>query len=192
MTSDGEALFRAICAQPADDTARLVYADWLEENGQPERAEFIRLQCEAWTLCPAYPTVEAARTRALELSREHGDRWYSELPAPKWVTWSALFVRGFIDSAAIAAEVDVVSRVNLLFESAPLRHLSLDPFDLKQLESLLTMLYIGRLATLRFPRYERHGDRYETKNYTRKHRELLAAAASRWPNTQFIYPPTQG
>lgn len=44
--SDGDALLRAILANPADDTARLVYADWLDEQGQGERAEFIRVQCE--------------------------------------------------------------------------------------------------------------------------------------------------
>src|SRR5207247_2362789 len=30
---------------PEDNTPRLVLADWLEENGDPDRAEFIRLQC---------------------------------------------------------------------------------------------------------------------------------------------------
>jgi uncharacterized protein (TIGR02996 family) len=35
----------AICAAPDDDTPRLVFADWLEEHGEPERAEFIRVQC---------------------------------------------------------------------------------------------------------------------------------------------------
>ena len=49
MTSDGEALFRALCVNSTDDTARLVYADWLQENGQAERADFIRLQCERGT-----------------------------------------------------------------------------------------------------------------------------------------------
>lgn len=42
--TDGEALLAAIIANPDDDTPRLVYADWLEENGQGERAEFIRVQ----------------------------------------------------------------------------------------------------------------------------------------------------
>lgn len=31
---------------PDDDLRRLVVADWLEENGEPERADFIRVQCE--------------------------------------------------------------------------------------------------------------------------------------------------
>ena len=33
-----------IIDHPNDDGSRLVYADWLEEHGDPARAEFIRLQ----------------------------------------------------------------------------------------------------------------------------------------------------
>ena len=40
--SDGDALLRAILLNPAEDTPRLVYADWLQENGGDEYAEFIR------------------------------------------------------------------------------------------------------------------------------------------------------
>jgi uncharacterized protein (TIGR02996 family) len=40
------ALLAAIRAAPEDDAPRLIYADWLDEHGQPERAEFIRVQCE--------------------------------------------------------------------------------------------------------------------------------------------------
>src|SRR5215218_7287428 len=39
-------LLAAVLASPADDAPRLVLADWLDEHGQPDRAEFIRLQCE--------------------------------------------------------------------------------------------------------------------------------------------------
>lgn len=42
--SDRDKFVRQICEQPADDTHRLVYADWLDEHGEPERAEFIRVQ----------------------------------------------------------------------------------------------------------------------------------------------------
>jgi uncharacterized protein (TIGR02996 family) len=40
------ALCQAVVQQPADDLPRLMAADWLEERGQPERAEFIRVQVE--------------------------------------------------------------------------------------------------------------------------------------------------
>ncbi len=43
---DEPGLLQAIKASLHDDGSRLVYADWLEENGQPDRAEYLRLQCE--------------------------------------------------------------------------------------------------------------------------------------------------
>lgn len=45
LLSQHEAFLRAIFDAPDDDTPRLVYADFLEENGEPERAEMIRWQC---------------------------------------------------------------------------------------------------------------------------------------------------
>lgn len=39
-----------IIANPEDDTPRLIFADWLDDNGEPERAEFIRVQCAIWTV----------------------------------------------------------------------------------------------------------------------------------------------
>ncbi len=42
----GAGLLRAIIDEPADDGVRLIYADWLAENGQEERSEFIRVQVE--------------------------------------------------------------------------------------------------------------------------------------------------
>jgi uncharacterized protein (TIGR02996 family) len=44
--SDEDALLAAVCADPDADLPRLVTADWYDDHGQPERAEFIRLQCE--------------------------------------------------------------------------------------------------------------------------------------------------
>jgi uncharacterized protein (TIGR02996 family) len=42
--SDETALLHAITANRADHTARLVYADWLDEHDQPDRAAYLRLQ----------------------------------------------------------------------------------------------------------------------------------------------------
>lgn len=44
--TEHEAFLDAIIADPADDTPRLMYADWLEERGNAERAEFIRVQIQ--------------------------------------------------------------------------------------------------------------------------------------------------
>ncbi|MGL4423747.1 MAG: TIGR02996 domain-containing protein [Gemmataceae bacterium] len=48
--ADETAWVAAVQASPADDTPRLIHADWLEEQGQSLRAEFIRLQCEIATI----------------------------------------------------------------------------------------------------------------------------------------------
>jgi uncharacterized protein (TIGR02996 family) len=40
------AMLRAVLAAPEDDGPRLVMADWLEEHGESDRAEFIRVQCQ--------------------------------------------------------------------------------------------------------------------------------------------------
>jgi len=44
--TEREGLLRAICEAPDDDAPRLVYADWLDEHGDPLQAEFIRVQIE--------------------------------------------------------------------------------------------------------------------------------------------------
>lgn len=45
MTDRRAALLQAVIANPADDDLRLILADWLEDHGQQERSEFIRVQC---------------------------------------------------------------------------------------------------------------------------------------------------
>src|SRR5436190_21672658 len=44
-------LLQAILDSPDDDTPRLVYADWLDEQGETLRAEWIRLQCRLAQFC---------------------------------------------------------------------------------------------------------------------------------------------
>lgn len=56
---DWAAFVAAIVAKPDDDTARLVAADFLEENGDPDRAVFIRVQVE---LARLYPNPESTPT----------------------------------------------------------------------------------------------------------------------------------
>src|SRR5262249_29982799 len=44
MTSDERALIEAIRDDPDDSSVRLVYADWLEDQGRADHAELIRVQ----------------------------------------------------------------------------------------------------------------------------------------------------
>jgi uncharacterized protein (TIGR02996 family) len=50
MSDDELGLLRTIADSPTSDAPRLVYADWLDDHGQPIRAEFIRLQIEIASL----------------------------------------------------------------------------------------------------------------------------------------------
>src|SRR5215217_5840813 len=86
--SDAAALLAAIRAAPDDDAPRLVYADWLDEHGQPERAEFIRLQCER-----ARPDDPALRRQEAELLAAQHDAFAGPLAAPHL---RFRFDRGFI------------------------------------------------------------------------------------------------
>src|SRR5262249_9492807 len=47
-----DGFLQAVTESPEDDTPRLVYADWLDDHGQADRAEVIRLQCELARLAP--------------------------------------------------------------------------------------------------------------------------------------------
>jgi uncharacterized protein (TIGR02996 family) len=55
--SDRSALYKAIVANPDDDTLRLAYADWLEESGDAKAAKYIRAACELARLDDEDPSL---------------------------------------------------------------------------------------------------------------------------------------
>ncbi len=85
-----------------DDTPRLVFADWLDERGDPDRAEFIRVQCELEPMRDKYEINRAAELhrRERELLGKHEKEWLGTMPKG-WDDWqtgaSAEFRRGFVD-----------------------------------------------------------------------------------------------
>src|SRR5436309_12097359 len=88
-----EAFLRDIIEHPDDDVPRLVYAEWLDEHGDPARAEFIRLQCrldreDASSLFPGiqqvrgvcmYPYSRTLSRREEELLDANRDRFLGAL-----------------------------------------------------------------------------------------------------------------
>lgn len=73
-----EALIAAVAAAPDDDLPRLVAADWFEENGDPERAEFIRLQIRAWRN-PDAETLRTCTDRVRQLMLGRAVRWFAPM-----------------------------------------------------------------------------------------------------------------
>ncbi len=81
LRSDADALLAAVWASPHADLPRLVYADYLDENGYPERAEFIRLQVERARLEAAGGEVpDAAVEREQSLFDAHRAEWLAGQP----------------------------------------------------------------------------------------------------------------
>ena len=91
-----EPFLAAICAHLDDDTPRLVFADWLQENGDEVRAEFIRVQCEQERNLQVWDAEQRGKAvaRASELQKQAGTRWTSTFP--KWADSLLLFGRGFV------------------------------------------------------------------------------------------------
>jgi uncharacterized protein (TIGR02996 family) len=115
MTND--ALLDAILADPDDDSPRLVYADWLDERGNP-RGEFIRVQCELARL-PKYDTKRAPiETREQELLNQHGAEWAQPVAS---IAREYQFHRGFIDTVSIGGR-KLLTHGTKLFQASPLQH----------------------------------------------------------------------
>jgi uncharacterized protein (TIGR02996 family) len=126
--TDSEPFLQEIIAAPDDDGPRLVYADWLEEQGDP-RGEFIRLQCEL-AQSPVQPSrldplekdfvhdgPAELRIREAELLREHERLWFGAVGerCSKW-----MFHRGFVAFVELPAS-SFVEHGSRLFAEHPIR-----------------------------------------------------------------------
>ena len=122
--TEWEALMRAVCANPDDDLPRLVLADWLDENGEPERAEFIRVQCRLSSLLLTTPERLTLERRVEKLLRGHDRRWSQELPTAPGFHWSGGYDRGFQMTLTINQGHKFLEYLHACFTSAPLAVLS--------------------------------------------------------------------
>lgn len=116
-----DAFLRAILADPDDDAPRLIYADWLDENGDSDRAEFIRLQIALAAGAKGDPRRPELTRRERQLLGAHGREWAAPV-AGKGLSWT--FRRGFIEGVNVAAPT-FLSRAADLFAAAPIRHVRL-------------------------------------------------------------------
>src|SRR5262249_23791083 len=91
-----------IVANIDDDTPRLVYADWLAENGRDERAEFIRVQVERVRLPARGAAPVRLRLPGQELLERRGEAWLAELPAVEGAKWEG-FRRGIVAEVSFAS-----------------------------------------------------------------------------------------
>src|SRR5262249_50649041 len=123
-----------IRASPEDDGVRLIYADWLQENGQPERAEFIRAQVELARLGEDDPRREALADRQDELLAAHGDEWCSAL-LYRHHPEDVRFRRGFLEKMVSHTQDEACA----VLRSAPLRRLHMRKTTGKGLAELVRL-----------------------------------------------------
>jgi uncharacterized protein (TIGR02996 family) len=116
-----DAFLADIIEHPDDDTPRLVYADWLEEHGQPDRAEFIRVACRLAKLEEDDPQRQELGARHRDFVEKYVREWAGPLAnlAQRW--W---FDRGFVKGMEIHAAT-LLRQAETVFGSAPVRDLRL-------------------------------------------------------------------
>jgi uncharacterized protein (TIGR02996 family) len=159
--------YQRIRAYPDDDTPRLIYADWLDERGDP-RGEFIRVQIALARLAGRNPfsylpsTLVSAATsvwpspagelssRQAELRRRewlllsrHREEWLA--PFRGWTSGEE-FRRGFVESVKITARA-FLAYAPRLFALTPLRHVQILDLD-HWADSLAACPFLDRLEAL--------------------------------------------
>jgi uncharacterized protein (TIGR02996 family) len=95
-------LLQACKDEPSDDPLRLILADWLEENGDPDRAALIRAQLPLADRWCEVTEVGEPSVRNRFLLRDHADRWLG--PARQWYSRAELS-RGMIRIQATAEQL---------------------------------------------------------------------------------------
>ncbi len=112
--SDRDALLHAIGEHPEEDTPRLMYADWLDENGDPDRADFVRAQVGlASPGLPSgdrYPLVRKNVHYLTNFVRH----WQAQLPRLHGIEWGD-FNRGLIEEVRAATERPIVAHAAAVF-----------------------------------------------------------------------------
>lgn len=95
----GKRFVEEITAKIDDDATRLVFSDWLAEQGETERAEFIRVQVQLAGMPSWHRAQVGLKIREQELLKEHGEKWLKEMPEIPGVRWEG-FRRGIVAEVA--------------------------------------------------------------------------------------------
>jgi uncharacterized protein (TIGR02996 family) len=149
MATEGEALFRAVCEEPWDDAVRLVYADWLEEHGQPQRADFIRFQCDYALWISSQSQQRRRWWEQYEKFQPLLPLWEKELPTLAGVKWHAgWFDRGFIDAFAFQSAKAFRQHAEAVFAASPVAEVEVRRVTDRTVREVLASPLLARLRKL--------------------------------------------
>jgi uncharacterized protein (TIGR02996 family) len=167
---ENQALLSAILADPDDDRPRLVYADWLEQHGQFDRARLIRVQIE---LARLPDNAEAAT--ALQIEEEQLEAACEKtLPQLEGIRWGG-FERGLVRSVYAATPAAFRHHASSIADAGSVHCASFDKRD--GFAVLAEVPILARLTDLRVDDEEHFRKRNGDPNH-RFNDDLQAVLAS--------------
>jgi uncharacterized protein (TIGR02996 family) len=147
--TDHDALVRAICDRPDDDTPRLVFADFLDETGDADRAAFVRAQVQL-DRTPAWePFAVFCRHRKPEWV--DGKPWDRALPPTDgWnIEWHPPPFRRGLGWRVIVRDLHAwFHHAPRLLQQAPVGELHLPPAPLDQWKQFAAGPWVDRLRVV--------------------------------------------
>jgi uncharacterized protein (TIGR02996 family) len=141
-------LLQAICEAPDDDTPRLIYADWLTDHGQPDRAEFIRAQIELANL-----PEKRTKKRRKELEQRIGELWAAHShnwgagPPYRAVDLRA-WERGFLAWFSAGNSGSMAENLPRVVKEAPIQHVRLHNPSRDDIARLVELPALAHVRTL--------------------------------------------
>ncbi len=139
-----DAFLQEILARPDDDVPRLIYADWLEEQGDV-RCELIRVQCAVWGMEEHHPEFRRLRQRELALLRRYKNDWLGPITA---MIFDAKFHRGFVREVT-AGPRQFLRNQEALFRLAPIQRVNLSGLSEDAAREMAAQENLRRITELR-------------------------------------------
>src|SRR5262249_19796826 len=128
---------------PDDDTLRLVFADWLEERGNP-RAEFVRVQCQLAHLSSDDSRRNELLLREQRMLDEYEKDWLG--PLAEFVT-HAIFRRGFLEELILSGE-EFLAHASAIYRLAPAIDVQIR--NIGGIDTLVALAHSPHLTHVRF------------------------------------------
>jgi uncharacterized protein (TIGR02996 family) len=145
-TCEQDAAFRRAIVEAPDNLApRLMYADWLQERGEP-LGEFIRLQCMLEDIPADDPRRTSLNAQAERL--ESRFKWHWLGPLAPHIAPSCEFRRGFAEEVVLDAP-RLLSMADDLFAAQPIRYLKV-LYAAPLIDRLAQCRHLARLRDLQF------------------------------------------
>ncbi len=126
--SDFEALVRSVFQNPEEDTPRLVFADFLEENDEPDRAALIRLQCELAREKPRSPRGAELRKQLRGLEARVRRTTLDPLPEGVEVEFHRGFLHLMTNRDALREVGSLPARFTSLFQDGWVEVIRIDDY----------------------------------------------------------------